>query len=128
MVEILGVLRRLNICWKEIGNYNIRCKCIPSFWSSLQNKLTPDLRCDPNDASSSRDVDIVDPRSQNAIKFEIQVTNCNLSAKYILEFKLCFNLQGDPLAFSAATHKNGFIEWLARHVILQAIFQKKNIN
>ncbi|XP_038988674.1 SNF1-related protein kinase catalytic subunit alpha KIN10-like isoform X2 [Phoenix dactylifera] len=95
MVEILEVLRRLNICWKEIGNYNIRCKCIPNFWSSLQNKSTSDLRCDPNDASSSRDVDIVDPRSQNAIKFEIQLYKAPQKL-YLIDLQ---RISGPPMLF-----------------------------
>ncbi|XP_073104560.1 SNF1-related protein kinase catalytic subunit alpha KIN10 isoform X3 [Elaeis guineensis] len=95
MVEILGVLQRLTICWKQIGNYNIRCKWIPILWSGLQTKLTLDLRHDPNEASASRDGDIVDPRLQNAIKFEIQLYKAPQKV-YLIDLQ---RISGPPILF-----------------------------
>ncbi|XP_076881699.1 SNF1-related protein kinase catalytic subunit alpha KIN10-like [Bidens hawaiensis] len=54
MTQILEVLRSLNVCWKKIGPYNIKC-----IWAHLLYE---------NDGINSANI-----RSQNVVKFEIQL-------------------------------------------------------
>lgn len=99
VVEILGVLQRLNICWKEIRDYNIKCKWLPNLWSSKQTEEILDLNHDIYEASASGNVGIVDPRSQNLIKFEIQIYKAQ--KLYLIDLQ---RISGPPMLFLELCH------------------------
>lgn len=79
MTTVLKVFERLNVKWKKIGPYNMKCLWIPPL--AAYPKLTVG-----NDPAQDH-IYSVDPsimamnkraiRSQNAVKFEIQVRLCS---------------------------------------------------
>lgn len=83
MSVVLGALQKLNVYWKKIGQYNMKCKWSPSvIGHSLQihsNSNNPQLG-DPSstniDINANAAMDIV---AQNTVKFELQVSSLSLS-------------------------------------------------
>lgn len=70
MVEVLNALRQLNVCWKKIGHYNIKC-----MWS--QGGQVQDLtkNCQHNGLHLGNEPATIQTNevSQNTVKFELQV-------------------------------------------------------
>ncbi|ONK55597.1 uncharacterized protein A4U43_UnF1310 [Asparagus officinalis] len=86
MKEVVGALHVLSVCWKNIGNYNMRCKWKPGLQSNSE-------RCASNplyfDHTLNNDFVIVEkndvPADQfNTVKFEIQLYK-NFDEKYLLD-------------------------------------------
>ena len=76
MTEVLKALQELNVCWKKIGHYNMKCRWIAEGMASntvCSNHYFPDdATIIENDAVSK----------PNVVKFEVQVIylrNCYLS-------------------------------------------------
>lgn len=57
MMEVLKALQELNVCWKKIGSYNVKCRSTPYYHES-----TISTNNDPI-------------KSPHVVKFEVQVTN-----------------------------------------------------
>lgn len=97
MTTVLKVFERLNVKWKKIGPYNMKCLWIPPL--AAYPKLTVG-----NDPAQDH-IYSVDPsimamnkraiRSQNAVKFEIQLYKTN-DNRYLLDSQL---LHGPPFMF-----------------------------
>ncbi|XP_056175085.1 SNF1-related protein kinase catalytic subunit alpha KIN10-like [Syzygium oleosum] len=70
MVEVLNALRQLNVCWKKIGHYNIKC-----MWS--QGGQVQDLtkNCQHNGLHLGNEPATIQTNevSQNTVKFELQL-------------------------------------------------------
>lgn len=66
MLDALSVLRRLNVSWKRIGSYNMKCRWLPP-----ERKVSLDMNHIPFEATISDTG--VELKSQNAVKFEMQV-------------------------------------------------------
>ncbi|KAI3812179.1 hypothetical protein L1987_16886 [Smallanthus sonchifolius] len=64
MARVLKVLRDLNVCWKKIGLYNIKCRWV----SSIPNAEPITAHHYINSAITPNNI-----RSQNVVKFEIQL-------------------------------------------------------
>ena len=67
MTEVLKALQDLNVCWKKIGPYNMKCRWVPnSADNSMQdnNYFGDDSSIIENDAAV---------KSPNVVKFELQV-------------------------------------------------------
>lgn len=72
MTEVLKALRELNVCWKKIGHYNMKCMwnpCVPSHESMVSNPVQSNYFGDEstiieNDGAT---------KSRNVVKFEVQV-------------------------------------------------------
>lgn len=70
MLDAFSVPWHLNISWKRIGSYSMKCKYLANFTRLLEWKILQDTNHIPFNETIS---DIgVDSRSQNAIKFEMQ--------------------------------------------------------
>lgn len=64
MNEVLKALQELNVCWKKIGHYNMKCRWVPGF-SDGQNTMENDQSIIEDDCAMT---------SLTVIKFELQVT------------------------------------------------------
>lgn len=77
MNAALRTLHSLNICWKSIGNYNMKCRWLPNFPAYLKNPVndpSPTNQFLPRDPVSSTVGGADDiPSNKNTVKFEIQV-------------------------------------------------------
>ncbi|GJR09758.1 SNF1-related protein kinase catalytic subunit alpha KIN10-like protein [Tanacetum coccineum] len=66
MTRVLEVLRDLNVCWKKIGLYNIKCR-----WVYSCQPITSDHLCENHYMDSAITPNNV--QSQSIVKFEIQL-------------------------------------------------------
>ncbi|KAH9609417.1 hypothetical protein KSS87_018316, partial [Heliosperma pusillum] len=81
MIEIMKALQRLNVSWKKIGHYNIKCRWIP-------------------DILGQHEVTTINPvngelRSPNVLKFEVQLYK-TLEGKYLVDLQW---VQGAQMLF-----------------------------
>lgn len=77
MAVVLGALQNLNVYWKKIGQYNMKCKWSPSFnGHTIQIQSTgnnPQLG-DPSSINIDINANVVaEIVAQNTVKFELQV-------------------------------------------------------
>lgn len=98
MVDVLRVLHDLNVRWKKIGHYRMRCLWLLPFLTfsrtTLGNGPTQiDLNCSPEISMTS--VNTLGITSQNAVKFEIQLYKAN-EKSYILDLQWIY---GPPFLF-----------------------------
>lgn len=74
MTEVLKALQELNVCWKKIGHYNMKCRWvagIPGHHEGMVNNNTAHSNHYFGDDSSIIENDAVP--SSNVVKFEVQV-------------------------------------------------------
>lgn len=87
MTEVLKALQQLNVCWKKIGHYNMKCRWFhvfpthPKATMSNSNIFSDEIK---NDASSN-----------NIIKFEVQLYKTR-DDKYLLDLQ---RVHGPPFLF-----------------------------
>ena len=81
MNEVLKALQELNVCWKKIGHYNMKCRWVPGF-SDGQNTMGND-QIHFRDESSIVEDDCA-MTSLTVIKFELQVTPTSLIFRNLL--------------------------------------------
>lgn len=70
MTEVLKALQELNVCWKKIGHYNMKCRWDPN--NNNNNGMQSSNYF--GDESTIVDADISTSSSPNVVKFEVQVT------------------------------------------------------
>ncbi|XP_048136211.1 SNF1-related protein kinase catalytic subunit alpha KIN10-like isoform X2 [Rhodamnia argentea] len=70
MVEVLNALRQLNVCWKKIGHYHI--KCMWSRGGQIQG-LTKNCQCNGLHLGNEPATIQTNHVSQNTVKFELQL-------------------------------------------------------
>ncbi|XP_058107344.1 SNF1-related protein kinase catalytic subunit alpha KIN10-like isoform X2 [Magnolia sinica] len=98
MTEVLKALQRLNVCWKKIGNYTMKCKWLPSFPSYPGNAPNTTLCMNgfSTDGPSIVETDRVGSGSDNAVKFEMQLYKTKEEKKYLLDLQ---RVNGSPFLF-----------------------------
>lgn len=75
MTEVLKALQELNVCWKKIGHYNMKCRwypCFPGQGEGMHDNNLNNNHCF-GDESAIVESDDVAARSSNVVKFELQV-------------------------------------------------------
>lgn len=75
MSEVLKALQELNVHWKKIGHYNMKCRWVPGSAPGRNQGINNHAMHDTNyfgDDSSIVEND-TSARPQNVIKFEVQV-------------------------------------------------------
>ncbi|KAI9154050.1 hypothetical protein LWI28_020342 [Acer negundo] len=82
MMQVLKALQELNVCWKKIGHYNIKCRCIPSHHLYSGDEST-----------ISKNEDVIKP--PNVVKFEVQLYKAR-EDKYLLDLQ---RVQGPQCLF-----------------------------
>lgn len=72
-MEVLKALQLLNVAWKKIGHYNMKCRWSPSSEGMLNSFVHGNYFF--GDESVIVENDDVGMRSSNVVKFEVQVSN-----------------------------------------------------
>ncbi|KAJ0254010.1 SNF1-related protein kinase catalytic subunit alpha KIN11 [Hirschfeldia incana] len=83
MSEVLKALQELNVCWKKIGHYNMKCRWVPGL-SDGQNSMEND-QIHFRDESSIIEDDCA-MTSLTVIKFELQLYKAR-EEKYLLDIQ-----------------------------------------
>lgn len=75
MTEVLKALQELNVCWKKIGHYNMKCRWLPGFPGHPESMLNSPMHHSHSfgDESAIVESDDVAGKSSNVVKFEVQV-------------------------------------------------------
>lgn len=74
MTEVLKALQELNVCWKKIGQYNMKCRWIfgmPGHHEGMVNNSMHDNGHFGDESAIIESDDVI--RQQNLVKFEVQV-------------------------------------------------------
>lgn len=75
MTEVLKALQELNVCWKKIGHYNMKCRWLPSIPGHHEGMVDNPVNNNHyfGDESTIIENDGV-IKTPNVVKFEVQVT------------------------------------------------------
>lgn len=75
MTEVLKALQELNVCWKKIGHYNMKCRWDPMHKEgpTNDNGMQSSHYFGDESANIVQHADII-TTSPNVVKFEVQVT------------------------------------------------------
>lgn len=73
MTEVLKALQQLNVCWKKIGHYNMKCRWISGFPGHHEGMVNNQVH---NNHYFGEESTIIENeiKSPSVIKFEVQVT------------------------------------------------------
>ncbi|KAK9290749.1 hypothetical protein L1049_008925 [Liquidambar formosana] len=98
MIDVLKVLQGLNVRWKKIGHYRMKCLWLPPFFTCSRTPLSKgaahvDHICSHELSMTS--MNTVGISSQNAVKFEIQLYKANKEL-CLLDFQ---RIYGPPFLF-----------------------------
>ena len=72
-MKVLKVLQELNVCWKKIGDYNMKCKLTSDTSTHHQHMPNHSIMLEVNHLSIL----------QNVVKFEVQVHPSSLNSHSI---------------------------------------------
>lgn len=77
MTEVLKALRELNVCWKKIGHYNMKCRYFSGISDHAESMFndSPHANHSVSDESAIVESDNVSGKESSTIKFEIQVSS-----------------------------------------------------
>lgn len=67
MTEVLKALQDLNVCWKKIGLYNVKCRWVPN---NAVGMLSNSMHDNSDLGKTETDAAV---KSPEVVKFEIQV-------------------------------------------------------
>lgn len=70
MNEVLKALQELNVCWKKIGHYNMKCRWVPGFADGQNTMVNNQLHFGDESSIIEDDCAMTSP---TVIKFELQV-------------------------------------------------------
>lgn len=79
MAEVLKALQELNVGWKKIGHYNMKCRWIPGISGHHEGMVNNPLHSNHyfGDESAIIENDGV-VKSPNVVKFEVQVVHTSM--------------------------------------------------
>eukprot|EP00262_Sarcandra_glabra_P003369 TRINITY_DN14050_c0_g1_i1.p1 TRINITY_DN14050_c0_g1~~TRINITY_DN14050_c0_g1_i1.p1 ORF type:complete len:175 (+),score=39.38 TRINITY_DN14050_c0_g1_i1:219-743(+) len=88
MTEVLKALQELNVGWKKIGHYNMKCRWFPGFPGHPESGITNSLHSNHlfGDESAIVENDGIGVRSSNVVKFEVQLYKTK-EEKYLLDLQ-----------------------------------------
>ncbi|CAA3017419.1 SNF1-related kinase catalytic subunit alpha KIN10 isoform X1 [Olea europaea subsp. europaea] len=96
MTEVLKALQELNVCWKKIGQYNMKCRWIfgmPGHHEGMVNNSMHDNGHFGDESAIIESDDVI--RQQNLVKFEVQLYKTR-EDKYLLDLQ---RVQGPQFLF-----------------------------
>ncbi|XP_071735084.1 SNF1-related protein kinase catalytic subunit alpha KIN10-like [Rutidosis leptorrhynchoides] len=85
MTEVLKALQELNVCWKKIGHYNMKCRWDPGHQERTINNNGMQSNQYFENESTIVDADITSS-SPNVVKFEVQLYKTR-EEKYLLDLQ-----------------------------------------
>lgn len=84
MAEVLKALKELNVCWKKIGNYNMKCRWCPVYPGTTINYSLNANHGFSDDSSIAERTDI--SMKSGVVKFEVQLYKTR-EEKYLLDLQ-----------------------------------------
>ncbi|KAJ7974366.1 Non-specific serine/threonine protein kinase [Quillaja saponaria] len=94
MTEVLKALQELNVCWKKIGHYNMKCRWIPGIPGHHEGMANNTINHYFGDDSTIIENDGI-TKSANVVKFEVQLYKTR-EEKYLLDLQ---RVQGPQFLF-----------------------------
>ncbi|KAA8530399.1 hypothetical protein F0562_005108 [Nyssa sinensis] len=96
MTEVLKALQELNVCWKKVGHYNMKCRWIPGSPGHHEGMINNPMHSNHyfGDEPTIIENDGV-TRSPNVVKFEVQLYKTR-EDKYLLDLQ---RVQGPQFLF-----------------------------
>ncbi|XP_020087592.1 serine/threonine protein kinase OSK1-like [Ananas comosus] len=95
MTEVLKALQEINVCWKKIGHYNMKCRWSPRFPQGHSESMLHANHSFGKELTIVEADDDVDGNLSNAVKFEIQLYKTK-EEKYLLDLQ---KVSGPQLLF-----------------------------
>ncbi|CAN6452346.1 unnamed protein product [Victoria cruziana] len=95
MTEVLKALQELNVGWKKIGHYNMKCRWSPGYPNQPENVLNPHHINSIYSNGPIIESDAVDAAAVNVVKFELQLFKTR-EEKYLLDLQ---RVHGPHFAF-----------------------------
>ena len=78
MTEVLKALQELNVYWKKIGHYNMKCRWLPGYNGNSDDMLNNPMHPNHSFGHESAILESDDAKPSNVVKFEVQV--CSFSS------------------------------------------------
>ncbi|KAJ8750254.1 hypothetical protein K2173_014169 [Erythroxylum novogranatense] len=97
MTEVLKALQELDVCWKKIGHYNMKCRWIPGNPARLEDMFNDPVH--NNSFFGDESTIIVNDcviKPPNVVKFEVQLYKTREDNKYLLDLQ---RVQGPQFLF-----------------------------
>lgn len=99
MTEVLKALQELNVCWKKIGHYNMKCRWVPPSVPGQhhqgQGMVNDSSSCMQSNHYFGDELTIVENDAPNVVKFEVQLYKTR-EDKYLLDLQ---RIQGPQFLF-----------------------------
>lgn len=99
MQEVLKALQELDVGWKKIGHYNMKCRWFPALLRNVDSSMNKPLHGNhilQDDSTGGIEADGINCRSPpNVVKFEVQLYKAR-EEKYLLDLQ---RVQGPHLLF-----------------------------
>lgn len=97
MMEVLKALQELNVCWKKIGHYNMKCRWFPGNICHSEGMFNSHMHADQgrDEESAIVESNVAIGKSYIVVKFELQLYKTK-EEKYLLDLQ---RVNGPQLLF-----------------------------
>ena len=73
MTEVLKALQELNVCWKKIGHYNMKCRWVAGIPGHHEGMVNNNVHSNHYFGDDSNIIENDAVSTSNVVKFEVQV-------------------------------------------------------
>ena len=87
MTEVLKALQELNVCWKKIGHYNMKCRWVAGTAGHHEGMINNSLHSNHYFGNDSGIIENEAVSKSNVVKFEVQVIILISIISIVLGFK-----------------------------------------
>ncbi|RYQ85945.1 hypothetical protein Ahy_B10g105591 isoform A [Arachis hypogaea] len=95
MTEVLKALQELNVCWKKIGHYNMKCRWVAGIPGHQEGMVNNSLHSNHYFGNDSNIIENDAVSKSNVVKFEVQLYKTR-EDKYLLDLQ---RVQGPQFLF-----------------------------
>ncbi|KAL9323480.1 hypothetical protein ACSQ67_008337 [Phaseolus vulgaris] len=95
MTEVLKALQELNVCWKKIGHYNMKCRWVASIPGNHEGMINNSVHSNHYFGNDSNIIEDEAVSKSNVVKFEVQLYKAR-EEKYLLDLQ---RVQGPQFLF-----------------------------
>ncbi|KAL5149994.1 SNF1-related protein kinase catalytic subunit alpha KIN10 [Glycine soja] len=95
MTEVLKALQELNVCWKKIGHYNMKCRWVAGTAGHHEGMINNSLHSNHYFGNDSGIIENEAVSKSNVVKFEVQLYKTR-EEKYLLDLQ---RVQGPQFLF-----------------------------
>ncbi|XP_020218617.1 SNF1-related protein kinase catalytic subunit alpha KIN10 [Cajanus cajan] len=95
MTEVLKALQELNVCWKKIGHYNMKCRWVAGIPGHHEGMVNNNVHSNHYSEDDSNIIENDAVSTSNVVKFEVQLYKTR-EEKYLLDLQ---RVQGPQFLF-----------------------------